>query len=60
MITPCEARITAQLELLATLSRWEPKSQTVRQEVDVKEGVLHPLQHQRVQLLAQLKGAPLP
>lgn len=60
MITRCEARITAQLELLASLSPWEPKSQTVRDEVDVEEGVLQGLQDQRVQLLAQLKGAPLP
>jgi hypothetical protein len=60
MITRCEARITAQLELLATLSRWEPKSQTVRQEVEVEEGVLQSLQHQRVQMLAQLKGRRCP
>jgi hypothetical protein len=60
MITRCEARITAQLQLLASLSPWGSKSQTVRQEVDVQEGVLQSLQDQRAQLLAQLKGAPLP
>lgn len=59
MITRCEARITAQLELLASLSPWEPKSVAVRKEVDVEEGVLQSLQAQR-QWLLSLKGPPSP
>ena len=60
MISRCEARITAQLELLASLSPWETKSQTVRQEVDVEEDVLHGLQAQRLRLLSVIKGPPKP
>lgn len=60
MIARCEARITAQLELLATLSPWEPKSQTVRGEVDVEEGVLRSLQTQRLRLLSAVKGPSAP
>ena len=56
MITRCESRITAQLELLASLSPWEPKSQTVRDEVDVEEGVLRSLQTQRLRLLSAVNG----
>lgn len=55
MITRCEARITAQLELLASLSPWEPKSLTLRQEVDVHEGMLQSLHTQRVRLLFAAK-----
>ncbi|NML16966.1 hypothetical protein [Azohydromonas caseinilytica] len=60
MITRCEARITAQLELLASLSPWEPKSQTVRDEVDVEEGVLQGLRDQRLRLLSAAKEPPAP
>lgn len=60
MITRCEARITAQLELLASLSPWEPKSVTVRKEVDVEEGVLQSLQDQRMRLLSAAKEPPAP
>ena len=60
MITRCEARITAQLELLANLSPWEPKSETVRKEVDVEEGVLQSLQDQRLRLLSAVKEPPVP
>ena len=60
MIARCEARITAQLELLANLSPWEPKSVTVRQEVDVEEGVLQSLQDQRTRLLSAVKEPPAP
>jgi hypothetical protein len=60
MITRCEARITAQLELLANLSPWEPKSVTVRQEVEVEEGVLQSLQDQRTRLLSAVKEPPAP
>lgn len=55
MITRCEARITAQLQLLATLSPWESKSQTVREEVNVEEDVLQGLQDQKAQLPSGLK-----
>ncbi len=58
MITRCEARITAQLELLASLSPWEPKSLTLRQEVDVEEGVLQSLHTQRLWLLSAAKEPP--
>jgi hypothetical protein len=60
MITRCEARITAQLQLLASLSPWEPKSLMVRQEVDVEEDVLQSLQTQRLQLLSAAKEPPAP
>ncbi|WP_029002095.1 hypothetical protein [Azohydromonas australica] len=60
MITRCEARITAQLELLASLSPWEPKSLTVRQEVDVEEDVLQSLQTQRERLLSAVNEPPAP
>ncbi len=60
MISRCEARITAQLELLACLSPWEAKSETVRQEVDVEEGVLHGLHAQKLRLLSVFQGPPKP
>ncbi|WP_028998638.1 hypothetical protein [Azohydromonas australica] len=60
MITRCEARITAQLELLASLLPWEPKSLTVRQEVDVEEDVLQSLQSQRQRLLSAANEPPAP
>jgi hypothetical protein len=60
MITRCEARITAQLELLANLSPWETKSQVVRKELDVEEDVLQSLQTRRLRLISILKGPPTP
>ena len=60
MITRCEARITAQLGLLASLSPWEPKSQTVRDELDIEEGVLRSLQDERLRLLSAAKESPTP
>jgi hypothetical protein len=60
MIARCEARITAQLELLASLSPWESKSIAVRKEVDVEEGVLQSLQVQKLRLLSAVKGPSAP
>jgi hypothetical protein len=60
MISRCEARIRAQLELLANLSPWEPKSALVHKELGVEEGVLQSLQTQRLRLLTAAKQPPTP
>ncbi|WP_028998723.1 hypothetical protein [Azohydromonas australica] len=60
MTSRCEARITAQLELLASLSPWEPKSRALRKEVDIEEGVLLGLQAHRLRLLSAMRDSPNP
>ena len=60
MIARRQARITARLELTASLSQREPKPQVARKELDIEEGVLQSGQARKAQRLSGMKDTPTP